>query len=174
MVCGRSGGAFRRLHGPERLACGLRSRSDTMKGLVSETLAKLPVAPHCFAALAALALGLVLAVPATARSDDGALDVATLRVRLKDTPAIGPFEKLRLKSEIEHLVSDLAAFHAGRSTATLEGLHARYCDLVLRVIALLEQGDASLAHDLTASTDHLWTTLADPAQFASLAKELNA
>jgi hypothetical protein len=141
-----------------------------MKGLVSEKLAKLRIATHCFAALAALVLGLVLALPATARSDDGALDVATLRVRLKDTSAIGPFEKLRLKSEIEHLVSDLAAFHAGRATATLEGLHARYSELVLRVTVLLEQGDASLAHDLTASSDHLWATLADPQQFASLAK----
>ena len=41
--------------------------------------------------------------------------------RLKDTPAIGPVAKLRLKSEIEHLVSDLAAFHAGHATETLEG-----------------------------------------------------
>ena len=141
-----------------------------MKGQVSGKLAKLRIAPHCFAAVVALVLVLVFALPAAARSDDGALDVATLRVRLKDTPAIGPFEKLRLKSEIEHLVSDLAAVHAGRATATLERLHARYSDLVVRVIALLEQGDASLAHDLTASTDHLWATLADPQQFASLAK----
>ena len=141
-----------------------------MTGLTADKLAKLRVAPNCFAALAALALGLVLGMPAAARSDSGALDVATLRVRLKDTPAIGPFEKLRLKSEIEHLVSDLAAFHAGHATATLDGLHARYSDLVVRVIVLLEQGDASLAHDLTASTDHLWATLADPQQFASLAK----
>lgn len=141
-----------------------------MMSLVSEKLAKLPIAPHCFAAVAVLVLSLVLVLPATARSDDGALDVTTLRVRLRDTPAIGPFEKLRLKSEIAHLVSDLAAFHAGRPSETLEGLHARYRDLVLRVIVLLEQGDASLAHDLTLSTDHLWATLADPQQFASLAK----
>ena len=68
------------------------------------------------------------------------------------------------------LVRDLAAFHAGRATETLDELHARYRDLVLRVIALLEPGDASLAHDLTVSTDQLWATLADPGQFASLAK----
>jgi len=35
--------------------------------------------PHCFAALAALVLGLVLGLPGAARSDSGALDVATLR-----------------------------------------------------------------------------------------------
>jgi len=141
-----------------------------MKGLVSGKLAKLRVAPHCFAPLAALALGLVLGLPAAARCDSGALDVAALRVRLKDTPAIGPVAKPRLKSEIEDLMRDLAAFHAGRATETLDGLHARYRDLVLRVIALLEQGDASLAHDLTVSTDLLWATLADPGQFATLAK----
>jgi hypothetical protein len=140
------------------------------KGLASDKRAKLRVAPHCFAGLAALALGLVLGLPAAARSDSGALDVATLRVRLKDTPAIGPVAKLRLKSEIEHLVRDLAEFHAGRGTETLDELHALYRDLVLRVIALLEQGDASLAHDLTVSTDQLWATLADPGQFASLTK----
>ena len=141
-----------------------------MKGQVSGKLAKLRVAPHCLAAVVVLVLGLVLLLPAAARSDDGALDVATLRVRLKDTPAIGALDKLRLRSEIGHLVNDLAAFHAGRPSETLEGLHMRYRDLVVRVIALLEQGDASLAHDLTASTDHLWATLADPQQFASLAK----
>ena len=112
----------------------------------------------------------MLGLTATARSDDGALDVATLRVRLKDTSAIGPVTKLRLKSEIEDLVSDLAALHSGHATETLDGLYARYRDLVLRVIALLEQGDASLAHDLTVSAENLWTTLADSRQFASLAK----
>jgi hypothetical protein len=155
---------------PERLACALRTRSAMTKGLLSDKLARLHVARRCFVALAALTLGLVLALPAPARSDGGALDVPTLRVRLKDTPAIGPLAKLRLKSEITDLMHDLAAFHSGHTTETLEELHARYRDLVLRVIALLEQGDVPLAHDLTASTDHLWTTLADPGQFASLAK----
>ena len=89
---------------------------------------------------------------------------------MKDTPAIGPVAKLRLKSTIADLVNDLAAFHAGRTTETLDELHARYRDLVLRITALLEQGDVSLAHALTASSDHLWATLADPGQFASLAK----
>src|SRR5262245_26892485 len=136
-------------------------------GLPSGKLATPRVSLHC---LAALALGLVIGLPTMARSDGGALDVVALRVRLKDSPALGPLAKLRLKSEIERFVSDLASFHAGRATETLDGLHARYRNLVVRVIALLEPGDASLAHDLTVSTDHLWATLADPGQFASLAK----
>lgn len=128
------------------------------------------VPPPRLAALAALALGLMLGLPAAARADGSTLDVATLRVRLKDTPAIGLIAKLRLRSEIEDLVSDLAAYHAGHPTESLDGLHARYGKLVVRVVGLLEQGDGALAHDLTASTDHLWSTLADPGQFASLAK----
>jgi hypothetical protein len=128
------------------------------------------VPPHCFKALAALALTLAVALPTAARGDDGALDVATLRVRLKDTPAIGLIAKLRLKGEVEDLIGALAAFHAGHAGQTLDAIHTRYRGLVARVIGLLEQGDTSLAHDLTASTDHLWATLADPGQFASLAK----
>jgi hypothetical protein len=127
------------------------------------------VPPHGWKGLATLALALVLALPAAARGD-GTLDVSTLRVRLKDTPAIGLMAKLRLKSEIEDLVEDLAAFHAGHATETLDTLHARYRALVVHVVALLEHGDAPLARDLTASTDHLWATLADPGQFASLAR----
>jgi hypothetical protein len=126
--------------------------------------------PHCFAALAALAFGLILGLAATARADGGTLDVATLRVRLKDTPAIGLIAKLRLKSEIEDLVSDLEAYHSGHATKTLDELHTRYLNLVGRVVGQLEQGDAALAHDLTEATDHLWATLADPGQFASLAR----
>ena len=141
-----------------------------MKAPASGTLPKRRGAIRCSAAVAALALGFVLGLPAPARSEGGELDVVTLRVRLKDTSAIGVVAKLHLKSEIEDLVRDLAAFHDGRTTQTLDSLHARYSDLVLRVVALLEQRDASLAHDLTVSTDHLWTTLADPGQFASLPK----
>lgn len=131
-------------------------------------VAKKLAPPHCFAALAALALTFLLSIPAGA--SDHSLDVATLRVRLKDTPAIGLVAKLRLKSEIEDLIDDLAAFHNGRAHQALDTIQARYRGLVVRVVGLLEQGDAPLAHDLTASTDHLWATLADPGQFASLAQ----
>jgi len=128
------------------------------------------VPPHRLAALAALAFGLVLGLPPAARADGATLDVATLRVRLKETPAIGLIGKLRLKSEIEDLVSDLGAYHAGHPTKTLEELHTRYRNLVVRVVGQLEQGDGALAHDLSESTDHLWEALADPGQFASLPK----
>lgn len=128
------------------------------------------VPPNRYKVLAALALMLAVGLPAAARADDGTLDVVTLRVRLKDTPAIGLVAKLRLKSEIEDLMGDLATFHAGRAAQSLDALRARYRGLVVRVVGLLEQGDAPLAHELTASTDHLWATLADPGQFASLAQ----
>ena len=120
-------------------------------------------------ALAALALILELGLPAAARADGGTLDVATLRVRLKDTPAIGLVAKLRLKSQFEDLLGDLAAVHAGRGAETLDALHARYRGLVIRVVDLLVHKDASLASDLTASSDTLWATLADSGRFASLA-----
>jgi hypothetical protein len=132
-------------------------------------VANRPVPPNRLAALAALALGLVLGLAVGARADGATLDVATLRVRLKDTPAIGLIAKLRLKSEIKDLVGDLAAYHAGHPTETLDELHRRYRNLVVRVVGQLQQGDAALARDLDESTDRLWAALADPGQFASLA-----
>src|SRR5262245_60828672 len=116
------------------------------------------VPPHCFKVLAALAFMLVAALPAHAGTNDGTLDVPTPRVRLKDTPAIGLIAKVRLRGEIEDLMDDLAAFHAGRGAQSLDALHARYRALVVRVVGMLAQGDAPLAHDLDASTDRLWPT----------------
>jgi len=113
---------------------------------------------------------LAIGLPAAARGDAGTLDVTTLRLRLKDTPAIGLIGKFRLKSEIADMVGDLAALHAGRPGQTLEAIHTRYRALVVRVVGLPEQGDAPLAQDLNSSTEHLWATLADPGQVASLAK----
>src|SRR5262249_26564729 len=94
------------------------------------------VPPHCFKALAALAFMLVAAMPAHAGTNDGTLDVPTLRVRLKDTPAIGLIAKVRLKSEIEDLMGNLAAFHAGRGAQSLDALHERYRALVVRVVGM--------------------------------------
>jgi hypothetical protein len=128
------------------------------------------VPPHRSKVLAALAIMLVAALPARAGTNDGTLDVPTLRVRLKDTPAIGLITKVRLKGEIEDLMGDLAAFHAGRASQSLDALHERYRTLVVRVVGMLAHGDAALAHDLDASTDRLWATLTDPGQFAALAR----
>jgi hypothetical protein len=89
---------------------------------------------------------------------------------LKDTPAIGLISELRLKSEIEDLVSDLAAYPAGRPTSRIDELNTRYCDLVVRVVRQLQHGDGALAHGLTESINHLWAPLADPEQFTLLAK----
>src|SRR5262245_19594604 len=132
----------------------------------SRAAAKLAPPSRC-AGLAALALISLLGSPATAAQG---LDVASLRVRLKDTPAIGLIAKLRLKTEIEDLLGDLATFHRGRASESLDAIHTRYSGLVGRVVAMLERGDAPLARDLRTSTDHLWSTLADPGQFASLAQ----
>jgi hypothetical protein len=56
----------------------------------------------------------------------------------------------------------------------IEDAHRRPGEPVADLLHIARQGvhlfDASLAHDLTAASDHLWATLADPGQFASLAK----
>jgi|SRR5262245_27968727 len=122
-----------------------------------------------FAKLAALALVSLLASSANAEPAGGSLDLATLQVRLHDTSAIGILGKLRLKHEVEALMGDLASFHAGRETGGLDALHDRYRKLVSTVVAQLQQGDDTLAHDLAASAERLWADLADPGRFAALA-----
>lgn len=121
-----------------------------------------------FAAVATLALMTLLALP---RPGHGAeLDVASLRVRLHDTHAIGLVAKLELKREIEQLIDVLADFHAGRTATSLDAIHGTFAVLVTRTVALLEPGERELAHELAVSSDDIWSELSDPSRFARLAK----
>ena len=123
---------------------------------------------RCLMAIATLALLTILAMPRPARGAE--LDVATLRVRLQDTAAIGLVTKLGLKHDIEQLIEALADLHAGRATTTLDALHAAFGALVVRTIALLEDGETDLAEALADSSEQIWSELADPDRFAALAE----
>lgn len=110
----------------------------------------------------------VLVLSSASPSPAGELNVATLRVRLHDTPAMGVVTKLSLRREIVVLIDALAAFHAGRSHTDLAALHATFAELVTKTVALLDGADAPLAHDLVASRERIWAELADPTRFAAL------
>ena len=120
------------------------------------------------AAVATLALMTLLAMPRPARG--AGLDVATLRVRLHDTAAIGLVAKLGLKHDIERLLDGLADFHAGHAILTLDDLHREYDRLVVHTVALLENGERDFARELAVSSEHIWTELTDPDRFAALTR----
>ena len=96
------------------------------------------------------------------------LDLTTLETRLKETKAIGVFTKIALKNQVDDLMSQFRAYYQGRAKTTLAELRQPYESLILKVLALLQDGDPELAHAIVASREAIWGILADPAKFATL------
>ena len=106
------------------------------------------------------------AVPAPVKPP--ALDLATLETRLKETSAIGVFTKLTLKNQVDDLLNRFRAYYGGRAKTTLAELRQPYDLLILKVLALLQDGDPSLARAVADSREAMWGILADPAKFKAL------
>lgn len=94
-----------------------------------------------------------------------AVDLDQLQERLRDTDAIGFFTKLKLKNELDDLVDAMRAHFAGADNPSLEQLRERYDLLLMKVLAVLDEGDPALSRDLSASRDRLWDLLADPQRY---------
>jgi hypothetical protein len=93
------------------------------------------------------------------------VDLHQLQERLRDTDAIGFFTKLKLKNELDDLVDAMRAHFAGADNPSLEQLRERYDLLLMKVLAVLDEGDPALSRDLSASRDRLWDLLADPQRY---------
>lgn len=106
--------------------------------------------------------------PAPTPEKPPALDLSSLEKRLRDTTAIGAFTKLSLKNQVDDLLEQFTAFHAGRSEVKLATLREGFDLLLLKVLSLLQDKDPALARDISASRESLWNLLADPAKFANL------
>ena len=107
--------------------------------------------------------------PAVAAKSQPTLDIAALTQRLKDTNAIGVLSKLALKNQVDDLLDQFRAFYQGKLKTTLAELRRPYDSLVLKVLALLQDGDPSLASEIVASREAIWGILSDPKKFAALA-----
>jgi hypothetical protein len=95
------------------------------------------------------------------------LDFGSLETRLRATTAIGVFTKLSLKNQVSDLFDQFKAFHHGGVPA-LARLRQEYDLLLLKVLSLLQDNDASLASAISASRESIWGILADPVKFAKL------
>jgi hypothetical protein len=95
------------------------------------------------------------------------LDFTSLENRLRATKAIGVFTKLALKNQIDDLLQEFKSFHQGRGPA-LTSLRERYDLLLMKVLSLLQNDDASLARDVSSSREQIWGILVDPVKFAKL------
>ena len=95
------------------------------------------------------------------------LDLASLETRLRETSAIGVFTKLSLKNQVTDLLDQFKTFHHGGAPA-LTTLRQEYDLLLLKVLSLLQDNDASLASAISASRESIWGILVDPVKFAKL------
>jgi hypothetical protein len=96
------------------------------------------------------------------------LDLASLKQQLKDTKAIGVLTKITLKNQVDDLLDQFRAFYQGTLKITVAELRRSYDLLVLKVLALLQDSDQSLATAIAASREAIWGILADPVKFAAI------
>jgi len=104
----------------------------------------------------------------TAAGATPALDLTALEQRLRDTHAIGLFTKLSLKNQVDDLLAQFKAFHSGGSRVSLTELRQKFELLLVKVVALLQDNDASLAAAVSSSREALWGVLSDPKKFANI------
>jgi hypothetical protein len=97
------------------------------------------------------------------------LDIAGLTARLRSTSAIGLFTKLALKNQMDDLLQQVRAQHQGGGASGVNTLRQPYDMLVLKVLAVLQDGDPSLARMISGSREAIWGILADPVKFNALA-----
>jgi hypothetical protein len=96
------------------------------------------------------------------------LDVPVLKARLGETPVIGLFTRLALRNEADDLVQRFRAHHRDGGKADDDAsLRQSYNMLVLKALALIQDGDPSLARTLSGSRETIWGILADPEKFKS-------
>jgi hypothetical protein len=107
--------------------------------------------------------------PAVAEKLEPPLDIAALKARLRDTHAIGVFTKLALKNQVDDLLNQFRAHYQGGQKTSVASLRQPYDMLVLKVLSLVQDSDPSLARTISGSREAIWSILADPEKFNSVA-----
>jgi hypothetical protein len=106
--------------------------------------------------------------PSVTRTLEPPLDVAALKVRLRDTNAIGVFTKLALKNQVDDLLKQFRAHYQGGEKTSVDSLRQPYNMLVLKVLSVVQDGDPSLARTISGSREAIWSILADREKFNSV------
>jgi hypothetical protein len=88
--------------------------------------------------------------------------------RLRDTSAIGVFTKLSIKNQVDDLLKAFRGYHAGKVPPTLDELHRRFDGLLLKVVTLVQDDDATLASSISASRGAIWERLSNKESFESI------
>lgn len=76
--------------------------------------------------------------------------------------------KLSLKNQVDDLLDEFRAFYAGKAKMPLSTLRQRYDLLLMKVLSVLQNGDAALASAIASSRESIWGILQDPRKFAEI------
>ena len=93
------------------------------------------------------------------------VDLDVLADGLKNSNAVGLFEKVRLKSSIDELIGRLKAFHASTRSYTMDQLQEQYDLLMMRIARQLQDKDLPLHGQLCNAWEPLWAQLQDRNRF---------
>jgi hypothetical protein len=96
------------------------------------------------------------------------LDLAALEQRLRDTRAVGVFTKLSLKNQVDDLLAQVRSYYRGKKPPPPAELRPRFDGLLLKVLSVVQDGDAPLATQIWSSREAIWGVLADPARFEKI------
>lgn len=118
------------------------------------------------AAPRALAQAEASVAPVPAKKPVPPLDVEALKTRLRETKAIGFFTKLELQNQMNDLLQQFRERY-GRNKS-VAALRQPFDMLVLKVLALVQDGDPPLARTILQSREAIWNILADPEKFKSV------
>ena len=132
------------------------SNAQAPKPVAAKPVAPKPVAPGASAA------------PSHEIAAGAPLDLAALKMQLKATKAIGVFTKLALKNQVDDLMGEFRAHHAGKTTPTVTALRRSYDLLMMKVLSLLQDHDQKLASEIVSSRERIWGLLVNPTTFAAL------
>ncbi len=94
------------------------------------------------------------------------LDLGALEQRLRETRSIGLFTKLSLKNQVDDLLEKVRSYYRAQGKPPPTPLRQHYDGLLLKVIALLQDGDPPLAATILSSREAIWGILADPVKLS--------
>ncbi|MFC1694591.1 hypothetical protein ACFL1C_00475 [Pseudomonadota bacterium] len=93
------------------------------------------------------------------------VDLEMLSQALRDSTAVGLFEKIKLKGSIDDLVKRLEAYHDGARKFSIEQLEEQYNVLLMRIASHLQNKDQLLHQQLCNAWLTIWLDLEDSGRF---------
>jgi hypothetical protein len=149
---------------PEKVAAATAAPPPAAAAAAPSTPAAAPAVRKPAAAAPAPAPSKPAAAPPERTANT--LDLKVLEEQIKGTKAIGVMTKLSLKNQVDDLVEQFRAYYQGRVKTTLADLRRPYELLLMKVLAVLQDGDPALAKAINASREAIWGILADRDKFS--------